>query len=145
MTDQGKGNAERLSRAELAMVLQKAAHIQARSPLDEGVSIAEAELLATEVGIAPREFREAVRLLRSKKDLRTGWLGPSGALAAESSIPRRVGDGEALQYVFSVPTAKKVREMAGSSDHPHAPLLEIARDFVFRSKVRSFSGNDLTR
>jgi hypothetical protein len=76
---------QRLSRAELAVVLRKAANMEARPPSDDGVSLEEAEDLATEVGIAPAEFREAVRLLRSKRDLGRGWLGAGGALGVGAS------------------------------------------------------------
>ena len=84
-------NTDRLSRADLALVLSSAADLQDA----ETISVAEAERIAVEVGIMPTEFRSSLRALRSSRYGGTGALGPDGIITTEITVPVDVGAAEA--------------------------------------------------
>lgn len=92
---------DRISRGELTRALRLATEMQARRPSDEELSLAEAEQIASEVGVDPSEIRAAIASVRSMQLGGSGLLGPYGVLAGESTIPRAVGSDEVMRMLAS--------------------------------------------
>lgn len=91
---------DRVSRADLALIIKAAAEAEARrSRAGLMIDRAEAERIADEVGIEPAEFRAAMRALHAKRSSGTRFLGPSGMIAAEDTLPRPVTDTVAHQIL----------------------------------------------
>lgn len=88
-----------VSRTELALIIRAAADAQSRRLGEDVISLAEAERIAAEVGIDPAEFRGAVHSLRAKRLSARRFLGPSGVMSAEETVPRSVAGEEAYQLL----------------------------------------------
>jgi hypothetical protein len=88
-----------LSRSEFAVIMRAAAEAQSRRKGEDVLSLEEAERIAAEVGIDPAEFRAAAQSTRAKRLGGKRFLGPSGVMAAEVTLPRAVVAEEAYQLL----------------------------------------------
>jgi hypothetical protein len=128
---------DQISRADLALVLSSAADLQARDADAELMSVSEAERIASEVGIAPAEFRTALRALRSSRAGGDGVLGPDGIITAESGALVPVGAADAARMLTQAHVWLPVR---ASIESPAAGTWRT----VSRTTLLQVSSNEAT-
>lgn len=90
---------DHVSRSELALIMRAAAEAQSGRVGEELISLDEAERIAAEVGIDSAEFRAAIRSLQAKKMGAKQFLGPSGVMSAEDTLPRPMVGDEGYQLL----------------------------------------------
>jgi hypothetical protein len=92
-------NHDPVSRSDFALIIRAAAKAQSQRSGEDVFSLQEAERIAAEVGIDPAEFRAAARTIRAQRLGAKRFLGPSGVMVGEETLPRAVVGEEAYQLL----------------------------------------------
>jgi hypothetical protein len=90
---------DKVSRSEFALIIRAAAEAHSRRSGEYAIPLDEAERIAAEAGISAAEFRSAVQAVRTNRMGTRRFLGPSGVMTVEETVPRAVSGEEACQLL----------------------------------------------
>lgn len=114
---------DRISRAELALALKLAAQREVISASHDSISLAEAERIAQEVGVAPAELRAALRALYARRLSSQGILGPDGIQTVQDTVRGTITPATAHHMLARGQLELPI--VGGAIDHPTEGLWRL--------------------